>query len=251
MLTHTHLGCNGGSQMRLSSLLRARMVALIAGGGLLVAVASRAASTPAQPAVAAIVSEFTRHPVVAIAEYHQLRQAGEFYSALVHDPGFLGSVDDIVIEFASGQSQALLDRYVVRGDSLPADSLRSIWRNTSKAASWDCPVYARWLAAIRDANRSRPPGRRLRVLAGDTPVDWSRLRTPQDWTALGPNDVSFARVIADSVLAKRHKALVVLGSNHLAHGGSFRDCTPNTTTRVEERFPGAMFVVLMWSGWPG
>src|SRR5262249_35847578 len=155
--------------------------ALITGGRLMWAAAARAETAPAQPAVAAIVSEFARHPVVAIAEYHQLRQAGEFYAALVRDPGFMSSVDDIVIEFASGQSQALLDRYVVRGDSLPPDSLRSIWRNTSKAASWDCPVYARWLAAIRDANRSRPPGRRVRVLAGDTPVDWSRLRTPQDW----------------------------------------------------------------------
>src|SRR5262249_11607559 len=221
MLTHTHLDCNAGSSRRVHEWA--------AGCGLLLVVAANAQAAPAQPAVAAIVAEFARHPVVAIAEYHQLRQAGEFYAELVRDTGFMTSVDDIVIEFASGQSQALLDRYIVGGETLPADSLRSIWRNTSKAASWDCPVYARWLAAIRAATRSRPAGHRVRVLAGDTPVDWSRLETTQDWTALGPNDVSFARVIADSVLAKHHKALVVLGSNHLAHGGSFRDGTPNTT----------------------
>jgi enterochelin esterase-like enzyme len=218
---------------------------------LFVAAAARAATAPAQPAIAGIVAELARHPVVAIAEYHQLRQAGDLYVALVHDPSFMNSVDDIVVEFASGQSQGLLDRYVVRGDSIATDSLRTIWRDTSKAVSWDCPIYARWLAAIRDANRQRPPARRVRVLAGDTSVDWARLHAPQDWTALGSNDVSFARVIADSVLAKHHKALVVLGSNHLAHRGSIRDGTPNTTTRVEERFPGSMFVVLMWSGWPG
>src|SRR5258706_6951565 len=112
--------------------------ALFAAGALLAGASVRSGAAPAQPAVASIVAEFSRHPVVAIAEYHQLRQAGEFYAALVRDPGFQRTVDDIVIEFASGQSQALLDRYVVRGDSLPADSLRSIWRNTSKAASWDC-----------------------------------------------------------------------------------------------------------------
>src|SRR5262249_21601616 len=103
MLTHTHLDRNAGSTWR----VRAQVAAC----GLLLAVAARAQAAPAQPAVAAIVAEFGRHPVVAIAEYHQLRQAGEFYAALVRDPGFMSSVDDIVIEFASGQSQALLDRY--------------------------------------------------------------------------------------------------------------------------------------------
>jgi enterochelin esterase family protein len=206
---------------------------------------------PAQPAVSGLVAEFGRHPIVAIAEYHQLVQAGEFYTTLVRDPSFQRAVNDIVIEFASGQSQSLLDRYIVQGDSLPPDSLRSIWRNSSKAASWDSPVYARWLAAIRDVNRTLSPGRRLRVLAGDTPVDWANLRSPADWTALGPNDVSFARVIRDEVLARHHRALVVLGSNHLARGGSFRDRSENTTTRVEAAAPGAMYIALMFSGWPG
>jgi len=212
--------------------------------------AQPALAAPAQPAVPALVAQFAGHPVVAIAEYHGLRQAGDFYIALVRDPAFQRSVNDIVIEFASGQSQALLDRYTLAGDSLPPDSLRSIFRNSTKLG-WDSAVYPRWLAAIREVNRTLPPGRRLRVLAGDTPVDWSRLRTPKDWAALGPNDVSFARVIADSVLAKHRKALVVLGSNHLGRGGAFRDGSPNTTTRLDADHPGAMFVVLMFSGWPG
>src|SRR5258705_495369 len=73
--------------------------------------------------------------------------------------------------------------------------------------------------AIRGVNRTLPPSRRLRVLAGDTPVDWSRLQTLDDWEALGSNDVSFAAVINEEVIAKRRKALVVLGSNHLYRGG--------------------------------
>ena len=214
------------------------------------AVARAEGPAPARPAVAAVVEAFTRHPVVAIAEPHGLRQAGDFYIALANDPDFQRRVNDIVIEFASGQCQALLDRYIVKCDSLPADSVRMILRSSTKLG-WDSAMYARWLAAIRDANRSRPPASRTRVLAGDTPFDWSRLRTPQDWAALGPNDVSFARVICDSVLAKHRRALVVLGSNHLAHGGSFRDHSPNTATRVEARYPGSMYVVLLFSGWPG
>jgi enterochelin esterase family protein len=209
------------------------------------------APAPARPAVAALVAEFTRHAVVAVAEYHQLPEAADLYIALARDPDFQRAVNDIVIEFASGQSQALLDRYIVKGDSIPPDSLRSIWRNTTKAASWESPVYARWLAAIREVNRSLPEAHRLRVLAGDTPVDWNRLHGPADWAALGPNDVSFARVIREEVLAKHHKAFVVLGSNHLGRKGSFRDGSENTTTRVEAAAPGSMYVALMFSGWPG
>src|SRR5262249_12503951 len=145
----------------------------------------------------------------------------------------------------------LLDRYIVEGDSLPPDTLRSIWRNTTKAVSWECPIYARWLAGIRDANRTLPHAKRIRVLAGDTQVDWSKIRSHADWAALGSNDVSFARVIEDEVLAKHHKALVVLGSNHLARGGSLRDGSPNTTTRVESRHPGSMCVIVQFNGWPG
>jgi enterochelin esterase-like enzyme len=224
-----------------------RIIGLLLAG--LLANTARAGSPV--PAVRGIVDAFATHPVVAIAETHGIRQAGDFYVALVRDPGFQRVVDDIVVEFASGQSQVLLDRYVVDGADVPMDTLRSIWRNTTKVVSWESPVYARWLAAIRDVNRTRPAGHRIRVLAGDTPVDWSRLRTRADWDALGGNDVSFARVIEGDVLAKHHRALVVLGSNHLGHGGSFRDGSANTTTRLDAHHPGAVFVALMYAGWPG
>src|SRR5689334_760033 len=201
MLTHTHLH-RGAQVMPFRTTSRGRAPAvprphrrrravarawLLALGGLLAARVALAG--PAQPAMPALVAEFARHPVVAIAEYHGLRQAGDFYIALVRDPAFQRTVNDIVIEFASGQSQSLLDRYIVAGDSLPPDSLRSIFRNSTKLG-WDSAVYPRWLAAIRDVNRSLPRERRIRVLAGDTPVDWAKLRAPKDWAALGPNDVA-------------------------------------------------------------
>jgi hypothetical protein len=202
------------------------------------------------PAVRGVVDAFAAHRVVAIAEAHGVRQAGDFYIALVRDTGFQRIAPDIVIEFASRQSQSLLDRYVVRGDSLALDTLRSIWRNTTKVASWEAPTYARWLAAIRDVNRGLTPGRRIRVLAGDTRVDWSVMRSPADWQALGDNNVSFADVITGEVLAKGRRAFVVLGSNHLMRTGS-RDDGPNTATRVEAKYRGAMYVAWLYNGRPG
>src|SRR5262249_12416636 len=113
---------------------------------LLALASATGAASPAPrpgPAIPALVAAFARHPVVAIAESHGIRQFGDFYVALVRDAAFQRTVNDVVIEFASRQSQRLLDRWVVAGDSLPADSLRSIWRNTIKVGAWEFPLYAR------------------------------------------------------------------------------------------------------------
>lgn len=138
------------------------------------------APLPERPSVRGVVDAFAHHRVVAIAEAHWLRQAGDF----------------------------------------------------------------------RDVNRRLPPGRRIRVLAGDTRVDWSSMHSPADWQALGDNNQSFADVLTNDVLAKGHRAFVVLGSNHLMRTGS-RDDGPNTTTRVEWRYPGSMYVAWLYNGRPG
>jgi hypothetical protein len=109
------------------------------------------------------------------------------------------------------------------------------------------PIYAEWLGAIREVNRGLAASgnaRRLRVLAGDTAIDWGRIHTHADWARLGDNNVSFADAIMDQVLARKHRALVVLGSNHVTVSGD-RDGKDNTTTRVEARFHGSTYVVLI------
>ena len=51
-----------------------------------------------------------------------------------------------------------------------------MWRDTTKVASWESPIYGDWLGAIREVNQGRPAARRLRVLAGDTAIDWSKIQ---------------------------------------------------------------------------
>jgi hypothetical protein len=85
-------------------------------------------------------------------------------------PRIARTVDDIVIEFASRQSQPVLDRYIA-GQDVPVEELRRVWRDTTKVAGWESPVYARWLEAIRDVNRGLPATHKSGVLAGDTKVE--------------------------------------------------------------------------------
>jgi hypothetical protein len=204
--------------------------------------ASAADSGPVD-AIQGIVAAFGQRPVVIIGENHWLQQAGDFYIRLVRDPAFQNTVQDIVIEFASRNNQPLLDRYV-GGEDVPMEEVRRIWRDTTKVASWESPIYAEWLAAIREVNRGLPATRRLRVLAGDTAIDWSRMRNHADWAALGDNNISIAEVVAREVLRKKHRALVVLGANHVTKSGD-RSESDNATTRIERQYPGSTFVLLM------
>jgi hypothetical protein len=198
--------------------------------------------TPAE-AIQGIVAAFQRRPIVIVGENHWQRQAGDFYVRLVRDPVFQNTVQDIVVEFASQNNQPLLDRYIA-GEDVPMEEVRHIWRDTTKVASWESPIYAEWLAAIRAVNKDLPPARRLRVLAGDTAIDWSRIRTHADWEALGDNNISFADVVAREVLQRKHRALVVLGANHVMKFGD-RTTSDNTTTLLEKRYSGSTFVALM------
>ncbi len=207
------------------------------------ALANRKVTGPVD-AIPSIVAAFQQHPVVMIGEDHWLREVGDFYIQLVRDVRFQQSVQDIVVEFASRNNQPLLDRYIA-GEDVPTAEVRHIWRDTTKVASWESPIYAEWLGAIRDVNKTLPPNRRLRVLAADTAVDWSGIRTHSDWEALGgDNSPSFADVIIEQVLRKKHHALVVLGTNHVLKAGD-RDLNDNTTTRVEAQQPGSTYVALL------
>ena len=198
---------------------------------------------PPVDAIRGIVAAFEKHPVVIIGEWqHGIQQLGDFYVRLIQDPAFQKTAPDIMIEFASRNNQPLLDRYV-NGADVPPDDVKRIWRDTTKVAAWEFPMYAEWLKAIRDVNRSLAPGRRLRVLAGDTAIDWSRINSHSDWEKLGDNNVSFSEVITSEVLAKHRRALVVLGGNHVTKLGA-RNGDPNTTTLIEKRYPGSTYVAM-------
>jgi hypothetical protein len=213
------------------------LLALAAAGGL--------AQSPPQPSPAptAILQAFDQTPIVAIGELHGLQAAGNFYVSLIKTPGFADKVNDVVVEFSTPRYQDLLDRYV-NGADIPPAELAQVWRNTTKVFSWESPIYPQLLAAIRDLNRTLPPARRVRVLGGDAPIDWTQVHTNRQWGKFQPNDKAFADIITQQVLARHRKALVILGNNHLTRGGD-RNGFANTTSMVEKHYPRSMYIVLL------
>lgn len=173
-------------------------------------------ATPLEP-IAAILEAFRSHNVVALGEgAHGNEQGAAFRLALVRDPRFAEVVNDIVVECGNALYQDLMDRFI-HGEDVPETSLRQVWQNTTQpTAGCDRPIYETFFRAVREVNASVRPERQLRVLLGDPPIDWARVRGEADhfgWIEM--RDTYPAELIQREVLAKRRRVLVVYGDMHL------------------------------------
>src|SRR5215813_15066046 len=118
--------------------------------------------------VRTLISVFDQADIVALGETHQWRLDTDLRIALVRHPDFAKKVRSIVVEFASTTEQPTLDRYI-QGENVSRAQLEQVWKTTTQAANgvWDKPVYAEFLAAVRDVNSRLPADARIRVLGGD------------------------------------------------------------------------------------
>jgi hypothetical protein len=204
---------------------------------------------PAQAGVEALVAAFDSVPLVALAEAHGLQQEHDFLVRLVRHPGFARKANDIVVEFGNARYQAVMDRYVA-GEAVPGAELRLAWRNTTQSPhqTWDAPVYERFFRTVRDVNRSLPAGRRLRVLLGDPPIDWSTVTRDQLLSLGFTRGTHLAGVVQREVLARGRKALIVAGGAHVGHRPPFNfpggdPGMGGTAVQIIERaHPGSVFV---------
>jgi hypothetical protein len=150
---------------------------------------------------------------------HESRQEYDLLGKLVAAPGFADKVNDIVVEFGNASYQDLVDRYIA-GENVPFDQVQHAWRDTVGALGPVSPVYGEFYRAVRAANLKLPKQRRLRVLLGDPPIDWTRVRTREDIALYLPfRDEFYAGVVRYQVLANGHKALLIMGEGHFRRSG--------------------------------
>ena len=170
---------------------------------------------PARPqdAMAAILSAFRTHEIVALTDPHGNVQVQAFLLGLVRDPRFAEAADDIVIEAASARYQDVIDRFV-RGDDVERRVLRRAWEDHTVPNSLGTQAEE-LIHAVRTVNVSRP-ARKLRVIAGDPPIDWDNITSSEDhrrW--IGLRDSYPADLVRRLVLDRGRRALLVYGQGHL------------------------------------
>jgi hypothetical protein len=170
-------------------------------------------ATPLDP-IAAIVEAFRTQDVVTVTDPHGNVQIQSFLLSLVRDPRLPGVANDIVIETASARYQDVIDRFV-RGDDVDPDILRKAWEDHTVANSLGVQAEE-LIRAVRAVNTSLAESKRLRVVAGDPPIDWENVVSRQDharWIEL--RDSYPADLIRRQVLDRGRRALVVYGQGHL------------------------------------
>lgn len=201
-----------------------------------------------QNPIVSILNAFGSHKLVALAEAHRLQEEHDFIISLVQHPAFPTKVNDIVVEFGNALYQDVLDRYIA-GENVPMSAIRQVWRNTgfSPLAPWDAPVYERFFVTVREINQKLPATQRLRVIAGDPPIDWKKGK--EEIAAVKekhPRDKYFASVVAREVMAKNRKALLLIGGNHI-YRHSWNPYASNQSETVidvlDHRYPKSTFVI--------
>lgn len=200
-----------------------------------------------EPAIPALLRAFDNYSIVALGESHWSRPSGEFYLALVRAHGFSNHVNAVVLECGNSRYQPILDRYM-DGQDVPYSELSQVWRNTTKVGSWESPIYDNLIRGLHDVNRELPASRRIRVLAADAPIDWSKVRTHKDWEDALEGEGFFAETIEREVLAKNRKALVIMGANHVTHGRNWFGTDDVTSLLEKNHHP--VYVAMLW-GIPG
>lgn len=160
---------------------------------------------------------FDKHNLVALAEAHKLQEEHDFILVLIKSPQFNKKVKNIVVEFANALYQKTIDDYIA-GKNIPLTDLRKAFRNTgfSPFSPWDAPVYERFFIEVRNVNQSLPQNQKLRIIAGDPPVNWNKSKEEIEKVKLNnPRDNHFANIVIKEVLNKNQKALLLIGGNHV------------------------------------
>jgi hypothetical protein len=180
---------------------------------------SQAQDPQPQDPVEGIVKLFETYRIVMVGEIHECRQEYDLLDKLIATPAFAEHVNDIVVEFGNARYQEAVDRYIA-GNNVPVEQVQGAWRDSVGAVGPVSPVYGEFYSAVRSVNRKLPRQRRLRILLGDPPINWSEVRSLQDIAFYLPfRDGFYASVVRDQVLAKHHRALLIMGGGHFRRNG--------------------------------
>ncbi|GJL96835.1 MAG: hypothetical protein DHS20C06_06520 [Hyphobacterium sp.] len=162
-----------------------------------------------------VLDLFDSHAIVAIGDHHGEMGDAAFRNTLIQRPGLAERVDFIVLEFLNAHWQDEIDAYL-GGAEFPEGTVKRFWRDTRHDV-WEAPVYAEFLALLRDTLSAMPADLRPRILAGNAPVDWDGSE-PGDVIIDGRETLDYpARLVICHAMRQNRTALVIFGPGHLYH----------------------------------
>jgi hypothetical protein len=202
---------------------------------------SQTMATHADPipeaAIPAILAAFDKYEIVGLPQGHGMQDLGDFIFSLIRNPAFSEKVNDIEFECGNSIYQPILDRYIA-GEDVQFTEVQKVWRKMGQPKCGASAFVEQFFPLVRALNRKLPPRRRLRVLAGDSPVGWDQIKSPEDIVRLVHRDASIASVMEKEVLSKHRKALMLFGTFHLMHGVG-----GSAVSIYEKDYPNLTFII--------
>ncbi len=204
----------------------------------------------AETAIEAIAKQYDRYPLIMLGEWHRNAQQHVFLRDLIRDPAFICRTDDIVIEFGNSRLQSVADAYA-SGEAVTEAQLQSMFRETEVPFTWNSPVYRLFYETVREVNGKHICSHPVRLVLGDPPIDWSRVKTLKDFEPFGDRDASFTDTVEREVLAKHRRALLIAGEPHalrkLPKADASGDGLPEPTVAqlIERKHPGVLFSIAL------
>lgn len=198
-------------------------------------------------AVDFVIDTFSKYPLVGLGERHGVAEMYSFYDALISDDRFQSKVDCIVLEIANAIHQPILNAYV-NGEDVPISKLRRVWRDATNTLLQDGDaVYLNNLVTtVRDVNKNLKPEQRIRVLAGDPPLDWTTADKKAFYKALGSRDQHYAEIVKREILDKGKHGLLIMGRGHFSHVSPNPEY-PLAAELIEDASPNSLFIVHLFA----
>ncbi len=195
----------------------------------------------------ALISQFDKSDVLGLGEMHWTREDHDLRMKLVHHPDFPKKVHYIVMECGNSLHQEILDRYI-RGEDVSQQEVQDVWRDITSPGGCDSPVYEQFLSEVRSINRGLPNTQAIRVLAGQPPIDWAKVKNHEEVASIAATGDEFAaKLIAREVLRKGQKAVVIFGAGHFWRNTSSVPGIPAGSTLgplIDKAFPGRLYTVV-------
>ena len=77
-----------------------------------------------------VAAQFDSHQFVFMGSTHGWKKQHDFQLCLLSRPAFQRRVTDVMVEWANPVYQNLVDRYLIRLEPIPIDSLAPVWIDT-------------------------------------------------------------------------------------------------------------------------
>ncbi|MDH3892235.1 MAG: hypothetical protein OEV49_14245 [candidate division Zixibacteria bacterium] len=194
-------------------------------------------SNPVNRTFDSILDLYDEYRVVHLGERHWNMTDYDFRISLINYPRFAEVVDDIVIESGNYLYQHVLDEFIVELKDPPKSELQKVWRNTVVTTGvWDATIYKEFIYAVRAVNEGLSPDQRIRLIAAEPPIEWSKVHTVDEFQAyFCQRSTHTPAIIKTEVIDKGRKAFVVYGGAHFyKSGGTMAGCAKNIRANLEE-----------------